>query len=112
MDISKNLFTGVGNLSSQFDAKLKGASKEKKVELAKEFEGVFIEKLLDEVSKSMKNSGLGEDSGSGQVQGLFWSFLGKHVSKEGGFGLWKDIYKNFNDIEQAQDGAGNLNREI
>ena len=113
MDISKSLLSGVGGIGNQFNAdNVKGASEDKKMQLAKDFEGVFIEKLLNEVKNSIDRAKISEDSGSEQIEGLFWTFLGKHISQEGGFGLSKDLYEHFNQLEKAQETAGNLNRKI
>ena len=87
-----------------------GASDEKKKQLAKDFESVFIAKLFDQVKESIGATAFDEDEEgtSEQVQGLFWLYLAEDVGRKGGFGLWHDIYRNF----QEMDGAGSSSEQI
>jgi Rod binding domain-containing protein len=59
--------------------------------VAKDFESVLTHKLLEEMSRTVGESGLLDSETTGQVQGLFWFYLAQEVSDKGGLGLWKDI---------------------
>jgi Rod binding domain-containing protein len=59
---------------------------------AKDFESVLLGKMMEEMHNTVQDSGLLEDSGSSQIQGMFWNFLAKDVADKGGVGLWKDLY--------------------
>lgn len=89
---------------------IKNASDEKKRQLAKDFEAVFLTKLFDEVKKSIEDSGFDEDVAADQVHGMFWSYLAQDVANKGGFGLWQDLYQHFKALEGA-DGSGELVNE-
>jgi len=75
-------------------------SVDKKEEMAKGFESLLIGKLLDEVQKTIGKFSIVEDGAAKQVNGIFWHFLGQKMSENGGFGLWKDIYKSFERMEE------------
>lgn len=75
------------------------ADDEKKIEAAKGFESVLIQKLTDAVKESIVSWDDEEDSASEQVEGMFWMELGQEISNQGGFGLWKDIYKSISQLE-------------
>ena len=64
----------------------------KLAQAAKDFESVLLAKMMEEMHNTVEDSGLLEDSGSGQAQGMFWTFLAKNVADKGGLGLWKDLY--------------------
>ena len=70
------------------------ASQEKKVQAVKDFESVLITKLLDAMEKTIGDWGLEKDATSKQVRGIFSMYLGRHIGANGGFGIWKDIYKS------------------
>lgn len=67
---------------------------EKKKQGTKDFESVFIHKLLEEMGNTIGDWGFEEDGASKQVQGIFWLYLARDIANNGGFGLWKDIYKS------------------
>jgi Rod binding domain-containing protein len=70
---------------------------ERKKKIAKDFEGVLLNKVMDEMKESIPDSGLLEDETSKQTQGLFWMYLAQDVAAKGGFGLWKQIYAQMNE---------------
>ena len=74
--------------------KLADKSSLQKEQFARDFESVFVEKLLDEMKNTISDWGLEEDAGSKQIQGLFWLNLARDVSSKGGLGLWKEIYNS------------------
>jgi Rod binding domain-containing protein len=78
----------------------KGVSESQKKQYAKDFESVFINKLLDEMKKTIGDWGDEKDGASQQIQGIFWLYLARDIADNGGFGMWKDIYRFMNDSEQ------------
>jgi Rod binding domain-containing protein len=66
----------------------------RKVQSAKDFESVLIGKLVDSMKETIGDSGLMEEEGAEQMQSLFWMNLSSEISKQGGVGLWRDIYKS------------------
>lgn len=73
------------------EAEAKGISEQKKEKIAKDFESVFIYRLLMEMNSTIGQWGLEKEQGDEQVQSLFALCLSEYVSKNGGVGLWKDI---------------------
>ena len=88
------------------------SSDEKKKQLAKDFEAVLLTKLFDQVKESIEDSGFDDDAASGQIRGLFWSYLAQDVADKGGFGLWRDIYEHFKDLEGRQAAGEMVNKEL
>jgi Rod binding domain-containing protein len=84
--------------SNKFDA----IQEEKKKQTAKDFESVFIYKLLEEMKDTIGDWGLEKDEASSQVQGIFWLCLARDIANSGGFGLWKDVYQILNDSDRGQ----------
>ena len=102
VDIDKLILTEQVRLPQQLSSikNIASASEDKKIQAAKEFEAVFINKLLEQI----KNTSLDEDGdGEGinnQVYGMFYMFLSRCVANNGGFGLWKQIYESLPDLSQ------------
>lgn len=82
--------------SSKFDAVQEG----KKEQAAKDFESVFIYKLLEEMKNTIGDWGLEKDEASRQVEGIFWLYLARDIADNGGFGLWKDVYQLMTDSDK------------
>jgi flagellar protein FlgJ len=61
--------------------------------VAKDFEAVFLQKLTDEMRRSVPQSGLLDSSAMDQTQGIFWMQLSQELGKQGGLGLWKQVAK-------------------
>ncbi len=80
-------------------------SDSKKVQLAKDFESVLLTQLFDEMKNTIGDWGFEQDGASKQVQGMFWLYLARDVADKGGFGLWKDIYRFFNDLDLDKTNA-------
>ena len=72
----------------------------KKEQAAKDFESVFIYKLLEEMKNTIGDWGLEKDEASRQVQGIFWLYLARDIADNGGFGLWKDVYQLMADSDK------------
>jgi hypothetical protein len=84
----------------------------KKQELAKDFESVLLTRLFNEVKASISASSFDEDAGSDQIHGMFWSFLAEDVADKGGFGLWKDLYQHFKDMEGTGTPGALIDKEL
>lgn len=82
-----------------------------KKDFAKQFEAIFINKLLDQMTKSINEINPDKDPSSKQVNSIFNMFLSRHVSQNGGMGMWKDIYHSLSNVEKGQDG-GSVNSQI
>lgn len=86
----------------QFDkVNLDGMSEERKKQVAKDFESLLINKLLDEMKNTIGDWGFEKDGVSMQVQGIFWLYLARDIANNGGLGLWKDIYQTLVKNEPA-----------
>lgn len=91
----------------------RGGEEEKRV--ARDFESVLLTKLFDEVKESIGQWNLDEeedDGASQQVHGLFWLYLAQDVADKGGFGVWKEIYRQFEDMEGARGAGALIDREL
>ena len=75
------------------------ASQAKKKQAAKDFESVFIAKLLDEMKNTIGDWGFEEDAASRQTKGIFWLYLARDIADNGGLGMAKDIYRFLTDSE-------------
>ena len=80
--------------------KAESSSDLQKKQFAKDFESIFIGKLLEEMNKTIGEWGLEKDSASEQVDGIFGMYLARGIAEGGGFGLWKEIYKTMSGTEQ------------
>ena len=89
-----------------------GASEEKKKQIAKDFESLLINKLLDEMKNTIGDWGFDKDGPCRQIQGIFWFYLAQELANNGGFGLWRDIYQFLNNTEQTIQEAGLLDKSI
>ena len=93
-------------------ARLNSASEEKKKQVAKDFESVLLNKLLDEMSKSIGNWGFDKDGASKQIQGIFRLYLARDMANNGGMGLWKDIYKSLTNSDPANTVGKSLDGSV
>ena len=82
-------------------SKIDGLSEAKKKQAAKDFESVLLTRLLDVMKDTIGDWGFDEDGASEQVQGLFWLYLARDIANQGGFGLWRDIYRSLSDTDQT-----------
>ena len=60
---------------------------------AKDFESVLLYKLMEEMARTVPESGLLKSGVSKQIQGIFWFYLAQEVADGGGLGLWRDIQR-------------------
>jgi Rod binding domain-containing protein len=100
--------TGNGELSGATPA---GAKKTE--QLAKDFESVLLTQLVDKMKETIGQGGFEEeDAASGQVQGLFWLYLARDIADKGGLGLWKDLYRFFNDMQKPNAPTQSLDENL
>ena len=116
MDTGKLLLTEPVSTPMHLDrfdkSRFDGASKEEKTKIAKDFESVLINKLLDEMKNTVGDWGFEKDGGASQVQGIFWLYLAREVGSSGGVGLWKDIYQFLNGSEQDGNAGKSVDGHI
>lgn len=115
MDINNAFLTeGVGRPDMLGELKgVEQASDERKKELAKEFESLIVNRLLDEMNNTVSGLGLDEDGASKQIKGIFNFCLSQHIGANGGFGLWKEIYESLEQIDQNPvEGPKELDKQI
>ena len=77
--------------------KIDNTCEAEKKQFAKDFESVFINKLLDEMKNTIGDWGDEKDGVSKQIDGIFWLHLARDLADNGGFGMWKDIYQFLTD---------------
>ncbi len=75
---------------------------DKKIQAAKDFESVLLNQLLEKMGDTIGDWGFEKDGASKQVHGIFWLYLSQHIANNGGFGLWKDIYKALTNSDQTK----------
>ena len=88
------------------------ASEAKKKQAAKDFESVFIAKLLDEMKDTIGDWGFEEDAASKQTEGIFWLYLARDLANNGGLGMAKDIYRFLTDSENNSPPAELLDESL
>ena len=89
-------------------SRLDNIEEQKKEQVARDFESLLLNNLLDQMKNTVGEWGFEKDSASGQVDGLFWLYLARDISDKGGLGLWKDIYNSLPDNEQAKHAEQSL----
>jgi len=103
VNLLKNIPSGLGDVqkASKAAGAASSAKNDEMIKVAKDFESVLIGQLMDQMKETVGKSEFQEDGSSGQIQDMFWDFLGDEVGKKGGFGMWKNIYKSM-----SPDGGG------
>lgn len=91
---------------------IEGFSEEKKKQVAKDFESVILNKLMDEMKNTIVDWGSEKDGTSAQIQGIFWLYLARDIANNGGLGLWKDIYQFMTDTNQSNTTIQSLDKNI
>jgi len=64
-------------------------------EAAKGFESILIYRMLEEMKRTIPESGLLETGVSGQMQDIFWYYLAQEMARQGGMGLWRQVEAGF-----------------
>ena len=72
------------------------------MQAAKDFESVLLTELLNQMKKTIPNSGLLETGISEQVGDLFWMYLARDLGSKGGLGLSQEIYRQMGGDQSAQ----------
>ncbi len=80
----------------------KNASATELKEAAEGFEAVLLEKLLQEMRKTIPKSGLLDSPISDQMNDMFWSFLAKDLAEKGGIGLSGEVYRQMQNEMNSQ----------
>ena len=70
--------------------------------VAHDFESVLLQKVFEEMRRTVPESGLLESPESEQIQGLFWTYLAQDVADKGGIGLWKELARQLQPPPVAQ----------
>jgi Rod binding domain-containing protein len=60
-------------------------------QVAHDFEAVLLQRLFEEMRRTIPDSGLLDSGISDQVQGMFWLYLAQDVAAKGGIGLWQEM---------------------
>ncbi len=84
---------------------------EKKKQIAKDFESVLLNKMLDQMKNTIGNWGFEKDGPSNKVQGIFWMFLSRDIANNGGIGLWKDIHQFLTNADRANTAGKSLDEQ-
>ena len=84
---------------------IENASEDKKKYVAKEFESLLLNRILEQMNNTIGQWGGEEDAATGQIQGIFNMYMAEHISDNGGFGLWKDIYESLTQMQQGLSAA-------
>ena len=72
-------------------------------QVAKDFESVLLQKLMEQMQRTIPESGLLSSGITKQIQGLFWFYLAQETADNGGLGLWKEIYHQIRQLVQTPD---------
>jgi len=86
---------------------------EKLKQLAKDFESVLLSQLVGTMKETLGTISQDEqEAGAGQVKDMFWMCLSREIGDKGGLGLWKDLYQFFSDMQQKQNTAQLLDKNL
>lgn len=68
----------------------------KKIEkLASDFESILLNKMMEEMQKTIPDSGMLSSAATRQIKSMFWMFLSQSLSEKGGIGLSKQLTRDF-----------------
>jgi Rod binding domain-containing protein len=114
MDIANLILNSAPPLPTALEQvkKTDGASETQKIQSAKDFESVFVNKLLDEMKNTIGEWGEEKDGAAQQVDGIFSLYLARDIADQGGFGMWKDIYKVINNSEQKNTTSESSDKKL
>ncbi len=62
---------------------------------ARDFESVLLERLLEEMRRTIPKCEFLSGAGTEQVEGLFWMHLARDLASRGGLGLAEDLIRRF-----------------
>ena len=114
MDSTKLIITDSISPSMPLEhlSKIEGASEEKNKQIAKDFESLLLNKVLDEMKNTIGDWGFEKDGPCKQIHGIFWLYLAQELANNGGFGLWRDIYQSITNSEQTTSKTESLDKSI
>ena len=81
-------------LKSVWQRGSEGADSSSAGKIARDFESILLLKVLQEMGKTIPESGLLEDGMTRQIMDMFWYHLSGDLANKGGFGLWKQLQQN------------------
>jgi Rod binding domain-containing protein len=87
-------------------------TEQEKEQIAKDFESLIINQLLDEMKNTIGEWGSEKDGASTQIQGIFWMYLARDIADNGGLGLWKEIYKTLPDNGPENSAGSSLDKNL
>ena len=73
---------------------LDSIGEQRKKQVARDFESILVNKLLEAMQNTVGDWGFEKDGASMQVNGLFSLYLSDHIAKNGGLGLWPAMYES------------------
>jgi len=94
------------------ESRLHSVSDGKKRQIAKDFESLLLNKLLDAMKNTIGDWGFDKDGASSQVQGIFWLCLARDLADNGGIGLWKDVYQFLTRADQASTAGQSVDGHV
>jgi Rod binding domain-containing protein len=74
-------------------------------ETAQQFESVLLHRLMEEMRRTIPESGLLEGGLSDQVQGLFWFYLAQDAAEKGGLGIGREMARQLAGRTPRADAA-------
>jgi Rod binding domain-containing protein len=80
-----------------------GLNASEKEKAAKQFESVFIQKMLDSMQKTVTDWDGDKTPASKQIQSMFTTYLARDMADKGGLGLWKDICRFYGDQQKTRN---------
>ena len=88
------------------DARLSGpAAGQSAEQAAKGFESILLYRMLEEMKRSIPESGLFETGVSEQVQDIFWYYLAQEMAEKGGLGLWRSLQARLAEAAELEPGT-------
>lgn len=91
---------------------IEAAPDKKKQQIAKQFESLFLNRILEQMNNTAELFDGEDKAAAGQVRGIFNMYMSQHISDSGGFGLWKDIYKSLTQMQQQNESTNSINEQI
>ena len=85
----------ISSLTNTKEAQWKKQLNAKKaVEVAKGFESVLLNQVMEGMERTIPKSDLFTDKTGEQIRSMFWQFMSEGMVDQGGIGLWKQVYKD------------------
>ena len=101
--------TPLGQLET---SRLNNVSDEEKKQIAKDFESVLLNKLLDVMNSTIGDWGFEKEGPFRQVQSIFSMYLSQDVANNGGLGLWEDIYQFLTKADSIETAGQSLDGQV